>query len=260
MPTSVLTPLREFVPVSDKEWVFFLVSLSATLAAFFWVTRVYATSAWRVYLTALLISWIPVQVLAFVFEGRKMWLPGEHSAVFFWGDSVLLPMIAVSCWAMRRTWVEQNPNGFALADKWQWRVFVALVALGVAAAYHATQVTSWPPTNLRAPSKLWHDMAVYPIFIYFLASQAPFLWQVRWDALRVRQIVTAGTCIAGFAGWVWLGHVYDPSQVHERRPLLVIASGADSQTAHPPDFKDSSDPQSYYPSDTQAPAHASVAT
>ena len=217
--------LRAFAPVSPAEWGFLAVSVVIAAVALTTIHRVHARGPVPTYLAALGISWIPVQAIAFLAEGRRMWLPGQHSAVFFWGDSVALPLTAVALCLMRREWVRQNPASLSgpFADSRLWRGVAVVLAVGVSLVYHWTQVVSWETSALHAPSKVWHDVVVYPVFLYFLGSQLPFVWQVRWRS-RPRLVVYASAAAFGAVAWVLLGHVYDPAQVHDRRPLLIVAS------------------------------------
>lgn len=213
-----------FTPLGPQHAIFGLVCVAAATLAFALLPRVYDRSLPVVWIAALLISWVPVQVLAFVFEGRRMWLPGEHSAVFFWGDSVLLPLTAVCLAVMRREWIREHPPGSVpRADTVAWRVVAGAVAIAIAVAYRANESWTWTQAELSAPSKLWHDWFVYPVFAYFLASQLPFLWQVRWRGRRLVQAAGIAGAVVGLAGWWWLGHGYDPSQVVTQRPLLGFA-------------------------------------
>ena len=229
--TSLGQAVTAFTPLGPQHAVFGLVCVAAATLAFTYLPRVYERSLPLVWLTALLISWVPVQALAFAFEGRRMWLPGEHSAVFFWGDSVLLPLAAVSLALMRREWHRQHAGepddaegGQApLADTRAWRISVGALAIAIAIGYHANEMWTWTQAELSAPSKLWHDWFVYPVFAYFLATQLPFVWQVRWGGRRALQAAAFTGVALGLAGWWWLGHAYDPSQVASQRPLLLFA-------------------------------------
>jgi hypothetical protein len=220
--------LMEFRPVSDDEWVFLGFTLVCTVLAFAFLPRVYRHGRVAAVVAALCISWLPVQAIAFIFEDRQMWLPGEHSAIFFWGDSVLLTSIALSFAWMRRLWLREHPEGTgpstALADRWWWRVVVALVAVGVSVWFHWVQVDTWPADRLHAFSKVWHDFLVYPVFIYYLGTQLPFVWQMSWRKYAWQPALVA-LAVFGFGGWLWLGQSYDPSQIETQRPLLGFASG-----------------------------------
>jgi hypothetical protein len=225
----------EFRPVSTGEWWFLAVTGVLAVAGFLFLPRVYPRGPVVAFVAALLVSWVPVQMIAYVAEGRRMWLPGQHSAIFFWGDSVLLPSMAAAFALMRRTWVAQQDMALAaggepdrpaarpLADRWLWRVAWVGVALAVAYVFHAGELSTWPLVQLHEPAKVWHDYLVYPLFVYFLGSQLPFLWQVRWRAARWSQPVLAGVVVLAFTGWVVLGHVYDPAHRIDQRPLLVFA-------------------------------------
>lgn len=209
--------------MSPTEWVFFWVSIVSGIVIAAVFPAIYRRGRVATYVGALCISWVPVQLIAFVAEGRRMWLPGEHSAIFFWGDSVLLPLTAVALAWMRQEWLRQGHAGVPLADRWAWRAGVIVVSVAVAVAFHASQILTWSPDALRAPSKVWHDYLVYPVFCYVLLSQAPFLWQVSWRRSRIQPALVS-LALLGVAGWATLGHVYDPAHVHDRRPLLIVAS------------------------------------
>ncbi len=227
--------LMQFRPVSDTEWWFLGVTLACTVLAFRFLPRVYQRGPAVAVGVALLISWIPVQLTAYVAEGRRMWLPGQHSAIFFWGDSVMLTSVAFAFAAMRRLWVagQVGVDQAPLTDRWWWRTAVAAVALGVSYWFHVVQIETWPVDRLHALSKVWHDFFVYPIFIYYLGSQLPLVWQVPWRRFKVRQPALVGLALLGFAGWLWLGRVYDPSQVQAQRPLLGFALEAGNRQPVP---------------------------
>lgn len=221
-----------FRPISTGEWWFFGVTMAFALLGFCFVRRVYRHGPLAAYLTALLISWVPVQVIAYVADGRRTWLPGQHSAIFFWGDSVLLPTVAMAFAWMRRLWVAQQdpvpagrPERLPVADRWYWLVAVATVAVLVGYLFHAGQIGHWSVARLHQPAKVWHDYLVYPLFVYYLGSQLPFLWQVSWRRYVRVQPVLAGLALAGFLGWFWLGHVYDPAHHVDHKPLLFFAAG-----------------------------------
>jgi hypothetical protein len=223
----VYETLRAFGPVSSGEGWFLAATLAVAVLGFAFVRRVYRRGPLAAYVVALLISWIPVQVIAYVTEGRQTWLPSQHSAIFFWGDSVLLPMVAAAFAGMRRLWLSQQPAGSAarpVADRWWWLVPVVVVALVVGYLFHAGQIGVWSTARLHEPAKVWHDYLVYPLFVYYLGSQVPFLWQVSWRRYARPQAVLAALALAGFLGWFWLGHVYDPAHRHDKRPLLGFAS------------------------------------
>lgn len=217
--------LMAFAPVTPAEWGLFTVTLVLAATALATAHRIYRHGPALTYLAALCISWIPVQAFAFVAEGRMMWLPGQHSAVFFWGDSVALPLAAVGLCLVRREWWRQNPGpGITpIADTRWWRTIVVALAIAISIGFHWSQVVSWDPESLHAPSKVWHDYFVYPVFLYLLGSQLPFLWQVRWWS-SPRQVAWIAAVAAGALGWLLLGHVYDPAHAHDRRPLLIVAS------------------------------------
>ena len=222
----------QFRPVSTGEWWFLAVTAVCAVAAFLLLPRVYARGALATFVAALCVSWVPVQVIAYVSQGRRTWLPGQHSAIFFWGDSVLLPAMAVAFALMRRLWLAQHPvepglpRPVALADRWPWRLALVVVALVVGFLFHADQLGTWSLVALHEPAKVWHDYLVYPVFVYFLGSQLPFLWQVRWRTHPYAQPALAAVVLLSFTGWLVLGHVYDPAHRVDQRPLLYFADGA----------------------------------
>ena len=227
---GVYETLLQFRPLSAGEWWFLAFTGACAVAAFLFLPRVYRRGPLAAYVAALCVSWIPVQVIAYVTQGRRTWLPGQHSAIFFWGDSVLLPSMAVAFALMRRLWWQQQdpaaqPPPRPVADRWPWRVFMGLVALVVGYVFHAGQLGSWTVVELHEPAKVWHDYLVYPVFVYFLGTQLPFLVQVRWRAHRWVQPVLAAVVVFTFVGWVVLGHVYDPAHRVDQRPLLYFAEG-----------------------------------
>ena len=104
--------------------------------------------------------------------------------------------------------------------------------------FHAGQLGSWTVVELHEPAKVWHDYLVYPVFVYFLGTQLPFLWQVRWRTHRWAQPALAALVVLTFAGWVVLGHVYDPAHRVDQRPLLYFADGPSSFADGPLSFAD----------------------
>lgn len=131
--------LKQFRPVSDTEWWFLGVTLACTVLAFRFLPRVYQRGPAVAVGVALLISWIPVQLIAYVAEGRRRWLPGERRL-----------------WLAGHVGVDRAP----LTDRWWWRPAVAAVALGVSYWFHVVQIETWPVDRLHALSKVWHDFFV----------------------------------------------------------------------------------------------------
>lgn len=209
-----------FTPLDGLAAALGLTFIALTVVGFFWLPRLLDHRPWVVYLMCLGISWIPVQALALIFEGRRMWLPGAHSAVFFWGDSVLIPASVVALSVLRRRWYATSTT-VAIADTRWWRAMSAVIATVIAIAYRANETVTMTQADLALPAKTWHDYFVYPVFAFLITSQLPFLWQSRWRTQATA--ILALTVIAGFAGWWVLGHWYDPSQVVEQRPLLGFA-------------------------------------
>ena len=225
--------IQRFEPIHALEWVFFALSIMAAVLAFCFIHRIYRLPVPMVpalaisYLTGLCISFIPVQAIAYFYEGRMLWLPGNHSAIIFWGDGIGLPTIAMGFTYLRRRLRLDNP----LADNLVWRIFVITGAVSISLLYHLHQANVWSAAILHLPSKDWHDFAVYPIFLYFLASQIPFLFAATrhrfWVVGPGRLALALGVCITigGFLFWWWAGAVYDPSHVHNQ-PLFGFALSA----------------------------------
>jgi hypothetical protein len=234
-----MRPIQDFAPVEGGETVVTVVAVAGSLLAYAFLTRVYRTPPVWAAVTGVLISWVPVQVLAAVLEQREMWLPGQHSAVFFWGDLVALPSIAVAFAVIRRLSTRDSAvrgsegrgeDGLAdargptpLADRWWWRTLVFGAALAISYWYHSMQLDTWPWNGVHSPSKAWHDFFVYPVFLYFLASQLPYLWQTSWRTHRIAMPALTSLAVAGVLAWFALGFLYDPAHVLDHIPLLPIA-------------------------------------
>ncbi len=229
IPLHVSAAFESVSPRSGSELIFQIIAMLATLIAFGTIHRVYRVvipnrpRLTRVlpYLVALGISWVPVMALAAIFEGHDMLLPGHHSAVFFIGDGLLLPLMAYALGRMRAIARVDNP----LADSLKWRLAMMAVAVVVSFFFHFSQFMSWPYGALHAPSKTWHDFFVYPVFIYYLGSQLPFLFQGAWKRRLILQVALVSTVVLGFVSWYTLANYYDP---HHRTNVFIVAS------AHPP--------------------------
>ena len=211
----------EFVPVTADETAITVVAAIGSIVAYLFLMRVYRWYPLRVALVGTMISWVPVQLLAWRFEGRHMWLPGQHSAVFFWGDLIALPVIAMAFAAMGRQWRDDHPDeSVPLAERRQWLTVVFVGALIISYAYHSSQLDTWSYSGVHSPSKAWHDFFMYPVFLFFLVSPVPYLWQTSWRRHRVALPVLLAGAVAGVAVWFVLGHVYDPAHVMDHLPLL----------------------------------------
>jgi hypothetical protein len=219
-----MSVLREFAPVDGDETVVTAVACVSTVVAFAFITRVYRTRTLWVAVVGVCISWVPVQLLALAFEGRQMWLPHQHSAVFFWGDLVALPSIAVGFSLLRHRWDADHVGALSppvpLADRRWWLTVVLVIAVTISYAYHGAQIDTWPFAGLHSPSKAWHDFFVYPVFLYFLVSQVPFLVQTPWRRQRGIACGLVALVLAGTAMWFVLGFVYDPAMARHQLPFF----------------------------------------
>jgi len=214
--------LEQWPPHSTFETLFTLFSVLCALMAIRYVPKLYDKGAAAAYLGGVAISFIPVQVIAYVAEGRRMWLPGQHSAIFFWGDLVLLPGAAAGLAIVRREWIAQHGAHNAFEHSRAWRLVCVLAAVAVGMAYHYTQL-EWTPLALHAPSKVWHDYFVYPVFTYLLLLPLPYLVTLDWRRARLLTAVGAAIAVFGVLGWWSLGHWYDPLPADARPALPLIA-------------------------------------
>ena len=217
--------LQQLPPSSSAEALLLVATLVLAAAAVRWLPGLFARGPAAAFAGGVMISFVPVQVIAFVAEGRRMWLPGQHSAIFFWGDLLLLPGAAAALAVVRRAWQRQSTGDLALAESRAWRLACLAVAVAVAAGYHLTQAADWSPMTLHAPSKVWHDYFVYPVFAYYLLSQVPYLVQYRWSRARPGVVLALATVLVGVFGWWGLGHWYDTQPI-DSRPALPFMSAA----------------------------------
>lgn len=213
--------LAAFTPIGGGTALLTLGCVAVTVLAIALLPRVLDRSPVLVGITCLWVSWIPVQLLALAFEDRRMWLPGQHSAVFFWGDSVLLPASVTALAVLRQRWRRANPGRAPIADATWWRVLAVGLAVLIAIVYRANETGTMTPEALALPAKAWHDFVVYPVFAFLLLGQLPYLWQSRWRLPGT--IALGGVAVAGVLGWWLLGHWYDPAQAVDQRPLLGFA-------------------------------------
>ena len=214
--------LEQWPPHTAFETLFTLFTVFCALVAMRYIPRLYEKGAAAAYLGGVAISFLPVQVIAFVAEGRRMWLPGQHSAIFFWGDLILLPGAAAGFALVRREWVAQRGERGAFANSRPWRLVCVGAAVMVGLAYHYTQL-EWIPLALHAPSKVWHDYFVYPVFTYYLLVPLPYLVTLNWRRARVGAAFGAACVVIGVLGWWSLGHWYDPLPADARPALPLIA-------------------------------------
>ncbi|MEX0748543.1 MAG: hypothetical protein WD467_00470 [Candidatus Saccharimonadales bacterium] len=142
---------------------------------------------------ALGISWIPMQLIARLFEHRSLWPPRSQYRSFFWGDLLLLPGIA-ACIALA---VNRLPAGDHWFHQRWWNLFSLLVGVIAGLIFHEADRDNYSSRELNSPTKLWHDWFVYPVFTYYLLSRAPALFE------RVNGITVLA--IALLAGWLYLG-------------------------------------------------------
>jgi hypothetical protein len=225
--------VQALVPLSASEWLGYGAVFAITLVAGYYITNIYRTKhayLWVV-VVSLAISWISLQLIMLWLYGAETWLPGRHTAIFFWGDSVCLPAIAVGFVALRRITRTERP----WADRRGWKIAAAVLALTIATAFHWHEVTTWQLWRLHEFKKIYHDFVVYPLFCYFLGSQIPFLvqaplalWRRRHQYQAIQRVAhSAGLTLAailpfaGVFGWWWLGNVYD--HAHPFVPLLGFA-------------------------------------
>ena len=186
-------------------WIWILFAGCIAVSAFLFLPRVFRGSPTRVVLVTLALSWLPVQWLGFVLEGQRLWLPGDRSPGFFWGELIALPLTAVALRQLRMLHARAHRDQVPTADTLTWRVVALVLALVITAApiIEAWQRSAVDP--VLAPSSAWHVYLAGPLLAFFLLSQLPFLWEAPWlPSFRVVAAWT-GLAFAGVATWWVLG-------------------------------------------------------
>ncbi len=142
--------------------------------------RIGGVSGWAVYgrswgfalFVAVMISWGMMNIIALVLERRTLLNPTNQFKAFYLGDLICLPgLVLVLHFLSHR--VSSSHHW------WQrsiWHVACLLIGIAVGLVFHHMEQASYSLPQLNSPTKLWHDIVVFPAFIYLLFSAAPVLF------------------------------------------------------------------------------------
>ncbi len=185
-------------PTAPQETIFLGIIAVCIALSFAFLTLVYRHGVIVTGIAALGISWLSMQLFAGIWEERTLWPPSSQFAGFFWGDLIGLPGIAIALCLMR-----QHHDGDTLADHLWWRAIWLAVGLIVGLGFHAMEAggTFYSTSQLHSPTKLWHDLFVIPMFVYFFVTQLPLL--------KSASVATVAILAVSFAFWAGLTFIYD---------------------------------------------------
>jgi hypothetical protein len=191
-----------------------IVLLYATIDLAVLVRAIRRGRVWTTLIFAWLTSTIPMYALGRFMEHR--WLPGwaHQSWAFLFGDAIFLPLaLAATALAWR-----QLPTK-SWHRSWWWLAISIIVGVAISAKFHHDEAGVYPPLQLQSPTKLFHDLVAYPVFVAALWATAwpvvtSHLWKSRWvlPALIVFGLLMWGACSWGdtlhqlsglHIGWDW---------------------------------------------------------
>lgn len=154
---------------SWRRQVFFMITLVVILiVAFSLVHRAYEHGPIAAFAVALVISWVPMQLIARVMEQRWLWPPSSQFRSFFWGDLLFLPGTA----AFIAFAYQQLPDENYWFQDRTWLLVFAAVGIVAGVVFHRIEEDSYTQARFNSPTKLYHDFVALPVFIYFLLSGA----------------------------------------------------------------------------------------
>lgn len=166
-------------------------------------------SFWPLFL-ALMISIIPMQLIAYTLENRWMLPASAQFKGFIYGDSFLLPLtISMLALLAKQT---DTKAGFLQWGTWS---YVALaIAFAIAFAFRYMEGSAYWRAAYMSPTKLFHDWFVMFLFSFVLLKYAPALWQSRSGISGIFDGNLGGlpivlVAVASFAGWTYLAIVVD---------------------------------------------------
>lgn len=176
---------------------------------FFTITNAYMGGLVVTIIVSLGISAVSMQAVARTIEGRYLWPPRKMYYGFIYGDLLCLPTIAAMLCLLH-----EHPAGHSLINDWWWRLVIIVGSIVLASVFRASETGKYYGSTFTSPTKLWHDIFVMTVFLYFLASQAPLIYSSRWGILGIMQgyraawVVTI-TIFVAFLGWLILAGYWD---------------------------------------------------
>lgn len=183
-----------------KLWALsFLIFTFVTMASADWI---YTQSAMPVFLFGLVISWVPMNLIALTLERR--WLkPHEQFWQFYIGDLIFLPGAMAGLAGLE----QQLGNRGWDPEWWIWLCTAAAATAAVVTHYvlDAPKPSGYTESQWDSPAKLWHDLYVIPVFTYYLLLKLPLLWSTASFGSSTWGVAVAVMIM--LVGWAGLGIV-----------------------------------------------------
>ncbi len=121
---------------------------------------------WSLFL-GMCISWIPIQLLAFV-EGYSLLNPVDNFWQFYFGDICLAGVLAF----LSVTWRHAGDGWWR--STW-WAVACLAASAGFVMVFYLMDHANWSADAHSGMPKQWHDLLVFLVFPYALLRAAPTL-------------------------------------------------------------------------------------
>lgn len=146
-----------------------VVALVVSVVAFYAIAKLGSAGYWQVGFIPILLSPVAMLVLRLVLEGGRpsgMLDLRTQSWAFLVGDTIFLPLALVFAALGQRVLATNSTDPSWYRSIW-W--LVASLAIGLVAAYVFRNVLDAPnyvsagaADLLQSPTKIWHDLVVYP--------------------------------------------------------------------------------------------------
>jgi hypothetical protein len=152
-----------------------------------WLGAIFDHGMFLAWLGAVMASWGMMNLLAITLE-RRVLIPSQQYQSFYKGDLVGLPVIV----AMIQPMLGQLPSGhhWYQSALWHWLAVVVGAVVGVAFMAMEYQSGIYTKAQLFSPLKLYHNLIVFPLFIYWVfAAGVPALI---YSSLGVRGVLEHG--------------------------------------------------------------------
>lgn len=167
---------------------------------FYSVPGLYDKGPIAVLLVAIAISAVMMQLVAHCYEARWMWPPRAQFRAFIYGDTIFLPLTALSLAV-----VYQNGDGdTGLVERgwWHGALIIVIVLLAAASRMKEEGDSFYSSRQMNSPTKLWHDLVVIPVFAMLLLYPLPEFLTASFSVWHL-------IAVLGFA--VWLGLLIEPT-------------------------------------------------
>lgn len=174
--------------------VYRLVIMASTLTGWIFIGKLYSLHPIGVALVIFTISPCLMQVIARALEGRWLWPPKTQYRAFFWRDTVMLPLIGIGITVS----LQQLPNSSYWFFQWWWAIVAVGLSFLMSLTFSVSDAEGYSYRQLNSPTKVYHDLFVYPVlsFLFFLGAPALFYPPINGATLLA---------LIGFFGWAALG-------------------------------------------------------